>query len=116
MVRANGLPDGITAPMCSGFSINERKKRTSSSRRGGFFNARTDCNGMGIVPDGTADLSGGVRKGSQTRIGRGRNGQAEPSGQPDHEPCALPSTSCACCIFVKRGPAACQLLTPLPEK
>src|SRR5216683_1464952 len=52
MVRANTRPDGITAPMCSGFSIHERRKRTSSSRRRGFFNARADdCRGM-LRPDG----------------------------------------------------------------
>src|SRR4051794_28736098 len=54
MVRASNLLDGITAPMCSGFSIHERRKRTSSSRRRGFFNARTeDCRGMSL-PGGTA--------------------------------------------------------------
>src|ERR1700744_4834247 len=54
MVRASKRPDGITAPMWSGFSIHERRKRTSSSRRSGFFNARTDdCNGMSL-PGGTA--------------------------------------------------------------
>src|SRR5215475_5927959 len=41
MVRAKNRPDGMTAPTCSGFSIHDRRKRTSSSRRG-FFNARTD--------------------------------------------------------------------------
>src|ERR1700761_4794946 len=46
MVRARRRPDGMTAPTCSGFSIHDRRKRTSSSRRG-FFNARTDdCKGI----------------------------------------------------------------------
>src|SRR5215813_1383342 len=46
MVRAKNRPDGMTAPTCSGFSIHDRRKRTSSSRRG-FFNARTDdCKGI----------------------------------------------------------------------
>src|SRR6201985_1544073 len=77
MVRASRRPDGITAPTCNGFSIQERRKRTSSSRRGGFFNARTDdCKGMS-VPDGTADEAVDVRKQSQRRIGRRENGQAE---------------------------------------
>src|ERR1700758_4820792 len=54
MVRARNRPDGMTAPTCKGFSIHERRKRTSSSRRRGFFDARTDdCNGMSL-PDGTA--------------------------------------------------------------
>src|SRR5207237_1063276 len=35
-------PDGITAPTWSGFSIQERRKRTSSSRRSGFFTARAE--------------------------------------------------------------------------
>src|SRR5204862_2472367 len=56
MVRARNLLEGITAPMCSGFSIHERRKRTSSSRRRGFFNARTDdCKGMSL-PGGTASV------------------------------------------------------------
>src|SRR3954454_1960338 len=58
MVRARSRLDGITAPICSGFSIHERRKRTSSSRRGGFFNARTDdCKGMSL-PGGTARVRG----------------------------------------------------------
>src|SRR3954471_9040201 len=58
MVRARSLLEGITAPMCSGFSIHERRKRTSSSRRRGFFNARTDdCKGMSL-PGGTANERG----------------------------------------------------------
>src|SRR6266404_5926305 len=37
MVRASARPDGVTAPVVSGFSIQERMKRTSSSRRMPFF-------------------------------------------------------------------------------
>src|SRR5580700_7473571 len=37
MVRASGLPDGMTAPVESGLSIHERMKRTSSSKRRFFF-------------------------------------------------------------------------------
>src|SRR5712672_3597537 len=78
MVRANSLLEGITAPMCSGFSIHERRKRTSSSRRGGFFNARTDdCRGISL-PGGTA-IRRHVRKRSQRGIGSGGYGQAGPS-------------------------------------
>ena len=33
MVRASTRPDGVTAPIASGFSIHERMKRNSSSRR-----------------------------------------------------------------------------------
>ena len=33
MARASILPDGVTAPMVSGRSIQERMKRTSSSSR-----------------------------------------------------------------------------------
>src|SRR5690606_15628595 len=47
MVRARIRPDGMTAPIWSGFSIHERRKRTSSSRRRGFFDARADnCKGI----------------------------------------------------------------------
>src|SRR5437763_9595270 len=57
MVRASTRPDGMTAPIWSGFSIHERRKRTSSSRRSGFFNARTDdCNGISL-PGGTASYA-----------------------------------------------------------
>ena len=37
MVRASGLLDGVTAPIASGFLIQEPMKRTSSSRRTPFF-------------------------------------------------------------------------------
>src|SRR5262249_39530252 len=37
MVRASARPDGVTAPVVSGFSIQERMKRTSSSRRMPLF-------------------------------------------------------------------------------
>ena len=37
MVRASALPEGVTAPIASGFSIQERKNRTSSSIRKPFF-------------------------------------------------------------------------------
>src|ERR1700730_13033698 len=37
MLRASSLPEGVTAPVVSGFSIQERMKRTSSSRRMPFF-------------------------------------------------------------------------------
>src|SRR6266567_2424707 len=75
MVRASTRLEGITAPICSGFSIHERRKRTSSSRRRGFFNARADdCNGMSL-PGGTARAV--VRKQSQRGIGPGRYGQAK---------------------------------------
>ena len=37
MVRASALLDGITAPVDSGFSIQERMNCISSSRRSGFF-------------------------------------------------------------------------------
>src|SRR5438105_10661521 len=54
MVRASNLLEGITAPMCSGFSIHERRKRTSSSRRRGFFwTRREDCKGISL-PDGVS--------------------------------------------------------------
>src|SRR5918993_5158541 len=44
MVRASTLLDGITAPVVSGFSIQERRKCTSSSKRSGRFSARAmDC-------------------------------------------------------------------------
>jgi len=33
MARASGFPEGITAPVASGFSIQERRKCTSSSSR-----------------------------------------------------------------------------------
>ena len=33
IARASGLPEGVTAPVARGFSIQERKKCTSSSRR-----------------------------------------------------------------------------------
>ena len=39
MARAKILPDGVTAPMLKGRSIQERMKRTSSSRRIPFFNS-----------------------------------------------------------------------------
>src|SRR3954470_2959915 len=43
-MRASTLPDGITAPVASGFSIQERRKWTSSSKRSGRFSTRaTDC-------------------------------------------------------------------------
>src|SRR5579883_1548768 len=61
MVRAKGRPDGITAPTCSGFSIHERRNRTSSSSRG-FFSVRTDdCEGMRLEPDGDR-ANGGCQK------------------------------------------------------
>jgi hypothetical protein len=37
MVRASARPDGVTAPSDSGFSIQVRMKRTSSSSRMPFF-------------------------------------------------------------------------------
>src|SRR5579859_361797 len=44
IARASMRLDGMTAPTCSGFSIQERRKRTSSSRRSGFLWTRNeDC-------------------------------------------------------------------------
>src|SRR5688572_27827095 len=37
MVRASTLPEGVTAPIDRGFSIQDRMKRTSSSSRMPFF-------------------------------------------------------------------------------
>jgi len=37
MARANSLPDGMTAPVDSGFSIQERRNWTSSSIRRVFL-------------------------------------------------------------------------------
>ncbi|HEU5274332.1 MAG TPA: hypothetical protein VFU97_11770 [Xanthobacteraceae bacterium] len=47
MVRANSLPDGITAPVDNGFSIQERMNRTSSSIRSVFFAVLSVVSGMG---------------------------------------------------------------------
>jgi hypothetical protein len=40
MVRASARPDGVTAPSDSGFSIQVRMKRTSSSSRMPFFSSK----------------------------------------------------------------------------
>ena len=40
MVRASSLPDGVTAPIDSGFSIQDRMNRTSSSIGRSVFLAR----------------------------------------------------------------------------
>ncbi len=37
IVRAKSLPEGMTAPVASGFSIQERMNRTSSSMRRFFL-------------------------------------------------------------------------------
>src|SRR5690349_709718 len=76
MVRASNRPDGMTAPTCSGFSIHDRRKRTSSSRRG-FFNARTDdCKGI-VSTRRAAGLRGGCQKTviKTYREGAGRSSQ-----------------------------------------
>ena len=48
MVRASSLPDGITAPIGSGFSIHERMKlHLIVETKGLLFNARADdCKGI----------------------------------------------------------------------
>src|SRR5690348_5299232 len=88
MVRARNRPDGITAPTCSGFSIHERRKRTSSSRRRGFFDARTDdCNGMSL-PDGTAfpqQCQKTVTKTYRERTGRSSTTPASGTGAGSKE-------------------------------
>src|SRR6201988_771183 len=91
MVRASSRPDGMTAPTCSGFSIHDRRKRTSSSRRG-FFNARTDdCKGIvgtrrdrGILrwmsENGHKDVQGGgeaVKPNGIAAVHRGHLGTAD---------------------------------------
>src|ERR1700694_3357455 len=48
MVRASTRPDGVTAPIASGFSSQERMNLTSSSRRRLFFSAR-DCKRMEVT-------------------------------------------------------------------
>src|SRR5690606_13665395 len=54
MVRARMRPDGITAPMCSGFSIHDRMKRTSSSSRAIFFGVRSGAGSDISLPGGKA--------------------------------------------------------------
>src|SRR5215475_12428542 len=60
MVRASTRPEGVTAPVESGLSSQDRMKRTSSSKRGGFFSrTRSDCEGiMRDAGDGTVMSTG----------------------------------------------------------
>src|SRR3954467_10504313 len=75
MVRARILPEGITAPICSGFSIHDLRKRTSSSRRG-FFNARADDGNCMSGPAGTRGPRR-VKNCTKRGIARRRYGKAE---------------------------------------
>src|SRR4029077_6019934 len=65
MARASTRLDGITAPVDSGFSIQERMNCTSSSRRRLFFSTRAiECDGIAtrsrVHGDGPAATSTGI--------------------------------------------------------
>src|SRR6266508_2031059 len=81
MALASTRPDGVTAPIASGFSSQERMKRTSSSRRRFFFSRRaSDCDGIGTVTqkcdDGPPPPEGLKRPGAGVKPGSGRAPQA----------------------------------------